>query len=103
MTKLLTGMSANAALVFACVIVGCATGAVISGAIGSADYLAIIAGTGFAGGTVATAHVVGSQVNTAAGASPTVAPQPVPAAPVAVQPANPQPVPTQPIQGVPAA
>jgi hypothetical protein len=86
-TKILTALSGMQALVLAVVVVGCATAAVIAGVISSSDFLAILTGTGVLGGTVATAHIVGTQVNTAAGSGqPAAAPQP---APVAAQPVVP--------------
>ena len=62
--QLLSGSSQ--ALVLALAVIGCATAAVITGHITSTDYLGLVAGVGVVGGTVTTAHVVGTQVNNAA-------------------------------------
>jgi hypothetical protein len=67
MPPTLANLTGNQALVMGLAIVGSATAAVITKAISAGDYLTIIAGTGVVGGTVATAHVVGTQVNKAAG------------------------------------
>lgn len=73
MTKLMAAAGSAQALLLAVVVVGCATGACITGHISGTEYLGVLAGVGFGGGTVATAHVVGTQVNQAA-----ASPAPVP-------------------------
>lgn len=71
MTKLASALSTGQALILAVVVVGCATAAVITGHISGGDFLGILGGVGLTGGVVTTAHVVGTQVNTAAGSTTT--------------------------------
>lgn len=96
MTKLISAVvgGLGAATILAIVAVGCATAAVIAGAISSNDWLVVMGATGFTAAPVVTAHVVGNQIANATNTTSTTA-QPAPApGPVVV------PVPTQ---GVPAA
>ena len=72
-------LNGNQALVLALSVIGCATAAVITGHISSSDFLGLVAGVGVVGGTVTTAHVVGTQINNAS--TPMPIPTPAPPAP----------------------
>lgn len=87
MTALVNALSTVQALLLALAIVGCATAATITGHLTGTELLGVFAGLGVIGGGVTTAHVVGTQINTAAGSSPQPAQSPsVVAAPPAAAP-----------------
>ena len=80
MTKIFGALTAAQALVAGLAILGCATAALLTNHLTSTDFLGVLAGLGFISAPIATAHVVGTQVNAAANAStPTVTTTAVPA------------------------
>lgn len=58
------------ALVLGVVTVGCATAGLLTGHLDQGAWLGVAGGVGGIGGLVTTAHVVGTQVNTAASSAP---------------------------------
>lgn len=72
----LTSSGGMGAVVVVLGVLASATVAVVTGHISGSEYVGVLAGLGIAGAPVATAHVVGTQVNRAAQASP-----PTPAVP----------------------
>lgn len=73
MKALLALLSGPQPLIMGVVIVGCATAGLLTGHLDEAGWLGVTGGVGGIGGLATTAHVVGSQVNAAAGNAPPAA------------------------------
>lgn len=80
MKALVSAISPIQGLILAVTIVGCATAACLTGHISGQDLLGVFGGVTVIGGGVGVAHVVGTQVNTAAVSA---VPAPTPGSPPA--------------------
>lgn len=78
MLKFLSALSGGQPLVLGLAIIGCATAGLITGHLTAGDWGTAVGLTVGGGTIVGTAHVVGSQVNTAVS---TTTPNPAPSAP----------------------
>lgn len=74
--KLLAGIAQGQPLLLGLAIIGCATAGLLTGHLTAADWGTTIGLTVGGGAIVGTAHVVGTQVNTAAGSPPPSSPPP---------------------------
>lgn len=72
----LSSLTGTQPLILGLAVVGSSTAAVITGHISGTDFLGVLAGLGVIGGSVTTAHVVGTQVNQAATTSALPSPPP---------------------------
>lgn len=74
MKTLVSFLSTSQALVLGVVTIGCATAGLLTGHLDQGAWLGVTGGVGAAGSLVTTAHVVGTQVNAAAGSPTSTAP-----------------------------